>query len=155
LALKNARDLGFDATFLCLNWCTNRVTIELAGSAAEGLMGSVLYSPPGEGIVGFADADEYLKAKGSSIEEKGLLYGQGWWMMAIFFEGIRATAAAGNELTGENIRAAFESMQDFDTGGVTMPISFSATDHRGMTSMRIYRVEAGSWQQATGFRTAL
>lgn len=154
LALKNAAALGFEPTFICLNWCTNRVTTELAGEAAEGLLGSVLYSPPGEGVVGFEAADVYLQRKGSSMEEKGLLYGQGWWMMAIFFEGIRSTVAAGNELTGENIRAAFESMQDFDTGGVTLPISFSPTDHRGMRSMRIYRVDGGKWRPETDFRSA-
>ena len=152
LALKNAADLGYDPTFFCLNWCTNRVTTELAGEAAEGMLGSVLYSPPGEGVVGFDAADAYLQAKGSSMEEKGLLYGQGWWMMAIFFEGIRDTVAAGEELTGENIRRSLESMQGFDTGGVTLPISFSPDDHHGMRSMRIYRVEDGKWQPLSDFR---
>ena len=154
LALKNAASMGFDATFICLNWCTNRVLTELAGEAAEGVLGSVLYSPPGEGVVGFEDADAFLRAKGSSMEEKGLLYGQGWWMMAIFFEGIRDTLRAGEELTGDNIRRALERMENFDTGGVTLPISFSESDHHGMRSMRIYRVEGGKWQPASGFREA-
>lgn len=154
LALKNAAAMEFDATFFCLNWCTNRVLTELAGEAAEGVMGSVLYSPPGDGVVGFADADAFLVAQGSSIEEKGLLYGQGWWMMAIFFEGIRGAVLTGEELTGDNIRRSFERMKNFDTGGVTMPISFSETDHRGMRSMRLYKVEGGDWRPASGFREA-
>ena len=154
LALRNAADLGYAPTFFCLNWCTNRVLAELAGEAAENVLGSVLYSPPGEGVVGFEAADEFLRARGSSMEEKGLLYGQGWWMMAIFFEGIRNTVAAGEELTGENIRRAFESIKDLDTGGVTLPISFSATDHRGMRSMRIYQVRNGKWEPVSDFRAA-
>ena len=57
VALKNAQDLGHELTFICLNWCTNELLWELAGEAAEGVLGSVIYSPPGEGIDGLAEAD--------------------------------------------------------------------------------------------------
>jgi len=154
VALRNARDLGLEATYFCLNWCTNEVLTQLAGPAAEGLVGSVLYSPPGEGVDGLDAAAEYLAAKGASIEEKGLLFGQGWTMMAIMLEGIRRTVAAGEELSGENIRAALESIQDFETGGVTPPITFGPDDHRGMRGMRLFRVESGAWRQLTDFREA-
>ena len=155
LALRNANSMGFEPKFFCLNWCTNGVLNELAGDAAEGVYGSVLFSPPGEGVVGLDAADAFLKAKGSSMEEKGLLYGQGWWMMAIFIEGIRGTVAAGEELTGENIKSALESIRDLDTGGVTQPISFSQTNHRGMRSMRIYEVRDGKWEPVSGFLSAV
>ncbi|HVR28204.1 MAG TPA: ABC transporter substrate-binding protein [Thermoanaerobaculia bacterium] len=154
VALKNARDLGLEATYFCLNWCTNEVLTRLAGGAAEGVIGSVLYSPPGEGVSGLDAAAEYLSAKGGSIEQKGLLFGQGWTMMSIMLEGVRRTVAAGQELTGENIKAALESIQGFETGGVTPPITFGPDDHRGMRGMRLYRVEGGVWRQLTDFREA-
>ncbi len=153
VAIRNARDLGFEPSFFCLNWCTNEVLTELAGDAAEGVMGSVSYSLPGEGIDGLDAAVAFLEAKGSSIEEKGLLYGQGWTMMSVMFEGIRRTVAAGQELSGANIKAAYESMRDFETGGVTEPITFSAEEHYSMRSMRIYKVESGKWQQMTDLRS--
>ncbi len=151
LALRNAASMGYEPKFFCLNWCTNGVLTELAGEDAEGVYGSVLYSPPGEGVVGLDAADAFLRAQGSSMEEKGLLYGQGWWMMAVFIEGIRETVAAGEELSGENIRQALESIRDFDTGGVTQPISFSQTNHRAMRSMRIYEVRDGKWAPVSDF----
>jgi branched-chain amino acid transport system substrate-binding protein len=154
VAMKNAKDLGLQATFFCLNWCTNEVMTQLAGPAAEGLVGSVLFSPPGEGVTGLDEADAYLRQKGSSLEQKGLLYGQGWVMMRIMLEGVRRAVAAGGELTGENIRGSIESIRDFDTGGVTPPITFGPDDHRGMRGMRLYRVEGGKWAPLTGIREA-
>ncbi|HVS14309.1 MAG TPA: ABC transporter substrate-binding protein [Thermoanaerobaculia bacterium] len=153
VALKNARALGLDLTFVCLNWCTNEVLVELAGPAAEGMVGSVIFAPPGEGVVGLADADAYLETQGSSIEEKGLLYGQGWWVMAFMTEGIRR-AAAGGEVTGESIKAALETLDGFETGGVTAPVTYTPTDHRGIKGMRLFQVEGGTWAPLTGIRTA-
>ena len=153
MALKNARDLGLDASFFCLNWCTNRVLTDLAGGAAEGVVGAVSFSPPGEGVSGLDDAAAFLASKGGSIEEGGLLYGQGWTMMRVMLEGVRRTLAAGQELTGPNIKASLESIRDFDTGGVTAPISFAPDSHRGMRSMRLFQVQDGAWTQLTDFRS--
>ena len=154
VALKNAHDLGLDATFFCLNWCTNLVTTRLAGPAAEGLIGSMLFSPPGDGVTGLDDAAAYLTEHGSSLEEKGILFGQGWTMMKIMLEGVRRTVADGKELTGENIKASLESIRDFDTGGVTPPITFGPDDHHGMRGMRLYQIEGGKWTPMTDVREA-
>lgn len=153
VALKNAHDLGLDLTFACLNWCTNEVLVELAGPAAEGVLGSILFAPPGEGVQGLEAAATFLAAKGSSIEEQGLLYGQGWWTMGIMAEAIRRAAQAG-PVTGEAIKAAFETFESFETGGVTAPVTFTPQDHRGVKGMRIFRVEGGRFVPLTGLRTA-
>jgi branched-chain amino acid transport system substrate-binding protein len=153
VALGNARDLGLELDFVCLNWCTTAVLVELGGEAADGVYGSVIFAPPGEGVEGLADADAYLRTKGSSIEEKGLLYGQGWWVMAFMTEGIRRAAATG-EVTGESIRAALETLDGLETGGVTSPVTYTATDHRGIKGMRIFQVQGGKWVPVTEIRTA-
>lgn len=154
VVLKNARTLGLDLQFFCLNWATNEVLTELAGEAAEGVIGSVPFSPPGEDVAGLDAAAEFLSSKGSSLQEKGLLYGQGWWTMAMMVEGIRGVVARGEELSGENIKASLESLRDFSTGGVTVPISFTPEDHRGSKGMRLFQVEGGKWVPLTDFRTA-
>ena len=154
VALKNAADLGLKASFYCLNWCTNEVTTQLAGPAAEGLVGSVLFSPRHEGATGLDEAEAYLGEHGSSLEEKGLLYGQGWTMARIMLEGVRRAVAEGKELNGENIKASIESLQNFDTGGVTPPITFGPNDHHGMRGMRMYKVQGGKWTPLTEVREA-
>ena len=154
VAMKNASDLGLKATFFCLNWCSNEVLTQLAGPAAEGLIGSVLFSPHHEGVTGLDDAEAYLTAQGSSLEQKGLLYGQGWTMMRVMLEGVRRAVSEGKELNGENIKASIESMQNFETGGVTPPITFGANDHHGMRGMRMYKVQGGKWTPLTEVREA-
>jgi branched-chain amino acid transport system substrate-binding protein len=58
------------------------------------------------------------------------------------------------DLTGENIKASLEGIQNFDTGGVTPPITFSSTDHHGMRGMRMYKVEGEKWVPMTEVREA-
>lgn len=154
LLLKDAASQGFDAQFICLNWCADEILVNLAGAAAEGVVGAIPFTPPTSPVSGHEDADAFLKSKGSSLEAKGLHYTQGWWTMATMVEGIRRVVAAGNEVNGENIRAALESISNFDTGGVTSPISFSSTSHRGNSSLRLFTVEGGKWVNPSEFISA-
>ncbi len=151
VALRNASDLGLDLRFACLNWCSNSVLTDLAGAAAEGVAGSILFAPPGPDITGLDDADTFLRSKGSSLAEEGLLYGQGWMTMHLMAEGIRRAAASG-ELSGQAIKSALESLREFDTGGVTAPVTFTDTNHRGTNAMRIFRVHNGAWEPLTTVR---
>ncbi len=151
VALKNARDLGLDLGFACLNWCTNEVLTELAAEAADGALGSIIYSPPGEGITGLDDADAFLKNDGSSMAEKGLLFGQGWKTMELMMEGVKRAAASGT-VDGKSVKEALETIRDLDTGGVSAPVSFSPTDHRGIKGMRIFQVSGGQWSPLTDIR---
>ncbi len=151
-ALRNADDLGLDLRFACLNWCSNEVLTSLAGSAAQGVLGSVIYSPPITGVEGLADAQAYLDGRGESLREKGLLFVQGWWTMGIMAEGIERAAATGEPVTGQAIKAALETLDGFETGGVTAPVSYSSSDHRGIKGMRIFSVNDATWEPATDLR---
>lgn len=153
IAVKNARDLGLDLRFACLNYCSNEVLVDLAGDAAEGVLASIIYSPPGEGIDGLNEAAEYLASKGGSIDEEGLLYGQGWTVASLVTEAIERAAASG-EVTGDSIFAAFETFDGWDTGGVTAPVTYTSTDHRGVKGMRIYEIREGKFQPVTEMRIA-
>lgn len=154
VAVRNARSLGLDLTILCLNWCANALLVELAGDAAEGVVGGMPYPPPSVDAPGLTDLKAYLESKGESVGSKTTAYTQGWFTFEIFAEGMRRVFAAGEALTGDNIRTALETITDFDTGGVTVPISFSPEDHRGANGMRIFRVADGQWTPISGFMTA-
>ena len=151
VALANARSLGLDVTFFCLNWCSNAQVIRLAGEAAEGLMGTMPYAPLSVDVPGTRVIREYLESRGESPEGKTNAYTQGWWTFAAFAEGMRRVLAAGGELTGANIKAALETFADYDVGGVTAPVTFTPTDHRGSKGLRIFRVEGGAWAPFTDF----
>ena len=149
--MQNARSLGLDATLICLNWCSNRQLVQLAGDAAEGMMGTMPYAPLGFDVPGTRVIREYLEARGESIEGKTNAYTQAWWTFAVFAEAMRQVLAAGDELTGANIRAALETFSDFDMQGVTVPITFTPSDHLGAKGLRIFRVEDGEWVPMTEF----
>ena len=151
VALQNAGSLGLDATFICLNWCANAQLIQLAGETAEGVMGTIPYAPLGVDVPGTRVIREYLEGKGESIEGKTNAYTQAWWTFSIFAEAMRQVLAAGRELTGPNIKAALEAFTDLDMGDVTVPITFTPSDHRGARGLRIFRVEGGEWVPITEF----
>ena len=151
VALQNAASLRLDATFICLNWCANELLVRLAGDAAEGALGTIPYAPLSVDVPGTRVIHEYLEAKGESAEGKTNAYTQGWWTFAVFAEAMRQVVAAGDELTGANIKAALETFTDFDMRGVTVPLTFTPTDHLGSKALRIFRVEGGEWVPATEF----
>ena len=152
LALRNARSLGLDVTFICLNWCANELLIDLAPQAAEGLLGSMPFAPISQDVEGPREIRDYLESEGTSVAEVSNAFTQGWWTMAVMAEGIRRTVQAGLELTGPNIKASLETLDAWDTGGVSVPITFTADDHRGSKGLRLYVVENGAWRPVTEFR---
>ena len=151
VAIQNARSLGLDPTFICLNWCANAQLVDLAGEGAEGVMGTIPYAPLSVDVPGTRVIREYLEAKGEPIEGKTNAYTQAWWTFSVFAEAMRQVLAGGQELSGANIKAALETFTDLDMGGVTVPISFTPTDHLGARGVRIFRVEGGEWVPLTEF----
>lgn len=152
--LKDAQSQGFDAQFICLNWCADEILVNLAGDAAEGVMGAIPFAPPSSPVAGHNDAKAFVEGKGSTLEKESLHYTQGWWTMATMVEGIRRVLQEGKEVNGENIRTALEGMQNFSTGDVTSTISFSTTSHKGNKALKLYQVENGKWVQVSDFISA-
>ena len=154
VALRNARGLGVDATFVCLNWCANALLWRLAGDAAEGVVGAIPWAPLTDDVPGVRDIRAYLESEEEDYREKTNAYTQGWWTMGVFAEGIRRVLDAGDELTGENIRLAMETIDGLDTGGAGPPLTFTPSDHRGSKGLRLFRAEDGMWSPLTEFLDA-
>ncbi len=152
LAVRNARSLGMDVRFLCLNWCANRLLIDLAPEESEGVIGSMPFAPVVSDLAGTHDIQAFLEEKGEVVEEKSNALTQGWWTMAVMAEGIGWVIEAGQEVTGANIKSALEGLSEMDMGGVTVPITFTPEDHRGAKGVRLFRVERGVWSPITYFR---
>ena len=152
LAIRNARSLGLDVTFVCLNWCSNRLLISLAPNASQGVVGSMPFAPVTADVDGTREIRAALESQGASVREKSNALTQGWWTMAVLVEGIRRVIRSGQDVTGANIKAALEGLTEWETGGVTVPITFTPDDHRGAKGVRLFRVEDGDWQVLTDFR---
>ncbi len=151
LALGGAKGLGLKAQFVCLNWCANELLIKLAGADAEGVVGTIPFSPSGPGA---ELALSYAKANGIDFGGADSSFVQGWTALSILVAGMEKTVKDGKPLTGENIKASLETLANFDTGGVTQPITFTATDHAGSKALRVFQVKGGKWEPLTEFMTA-
>jgi len=146
-AAQVAKDLkaqGLDMKIVCLNWCSDELFITTAGAeAADGTMMITSVSPPVTDKPGNADPAGFLESKGSTLEEKGLHYLQGWYTMHVMAEGIGAAIANGDDPTGPAIREALETMGPIDTGDVMGTPEFSKDSHRGSNSAGVYEVADG------------
>ena len=142
---KDIKAQGLDMKIVCLNWCADEQFIDTAGDAAEGHILLQPFAPITADQPGHEDIQSFLEGEGSSLEEKGLHYAQGWYTMHVMAEGIRAALENGDELSGPAIKEALETMGPIDTGGVVGAgeVEFSADSHRGSTGTGIYQAEGG------------
>jgi branched-chain amino acid transport system substrate-binding protein len=141
-----ARDLAaqkLGMKIVCLNWCSDELFIKLAGPAAEGHIMVQPFAPPAVAKPGHEAVRAYAAAKGLDLDAKGLHFVQGWYTMHVMARGIDKVLADGKELDGPNLRAALETLEPVDTGGVIGPVRFSAESHRGATASGVYKVEGG------------
>jgi branched-chain amino acid transport system substrate-binding protein len=143
---KDIKAQGLNMKIVCLNWCADELFIKTAGAEnAEGHIAIQPFAPPSANKPGHAALAEYLTSKGSTLQDKGLHYVQGWYTMDVMAKGLEKALAGGGELTGDSIRKSLETMDPIDTGGVvgTGQVKFSAESHRGSTGSGIYQVKGG------------
>ncbi|RPF46939.1 amino acid/amide ABC transporter substrate-binding protein (HAAT family) [Thermodesulfitimonas autotrophica] len=144
--LKDAKKNGLSTRFIGLNWAADEKVIKLAGPAAEGYIGVIPFAFPYEKVPGMAVIQEYLTAKGQKLEEKNQKFIQGWTSAMIMTEGIKR---AGDKVTGEAIKAGLENLANFDTGGLSAPVTFTAQSHRGSEKVRLAEVKNGRFEYLT------
>ena len=147
-AAQVAKDIvaqGLDMKIVCLNWCADEQFIETAGDAAEGHVLIQPFAPGSADLEGHAVIEEFLQGEGSSLEEEGLHYVQGWYTMHLMAEGIAHALEEGDELSGTAIKESLETMGAIDTGGVVGAgeVEFSEDSHRGSTGTGVYVAEGG------------
>jgi branched-chain amino acid transport system substrate-binding protein len=70
----------------------------------------------------------------------------GYVSAQVVAEGLRR---AGDNLTPDGITKAMEQISAFDTGGITGPISFSATSHLGLSSAEVIGTSARKFAPVT------
>jgi branched-chain amino acid transport system substrate-binding protein len=142
--VQNIQNQGSDVQVVCLNWCTGEGFTELAGDAAEGVVGVHPFLPPTADAEGLSTISEYLESQGGSLEDTDIFYVQGWYTMHAMAEAIAQVVESGEEVTGSAIREMLETMEPVETG-VSEPIDFTADSHRGMEGSNLFRVEDGQY----------
>lgn len=151
VALKGARQMRLPARLIGLNWCVDEKVVALAGEAAEGYLGVAPFLFTDAELPGIREIVSYNRAKGIGTEGYILRYLQGWTTAKVMLEGVRR---AGSDLSGTGIRRGLESIREFDTGGITAPITFTPADHVGSKKLKLVAVRGGRWQVISDFVSA-
>ncbi len=146
--LKDARKLGIKTKFIALNWAIDEKLPKIAGEAAEGLIGCIPFALWTDDVPGIRLAKKVNEKYHPNIKYRTVRYIQGFAAMYVMTEALRR---AGNNLTGPGVKEAFETIRNFDTGGLTGPITFTKESHKGANSLRLYMVKKGKLIPITGY----
>ena len=139
VVVKDAAKLNLRTKIISNVWGFDENIIKLAGDAGnERIYGMAPFAFWGEDVPGMKAAMEAAK-KSSPDASYTVRYIQGWTAMMVMWEGLKLADKAG-QLNGPGLRAALETLENFDTGGLTAPVSFTPTDHRPNTALRIFKM---------------
>jgi branched-chain amino acid transport system substrate-binding protein len=135
--ISQAKGLGLKTKFMGTFWSMDLNLVEKMGPEADGFMGVMPYryyfdkegkSPTME------------KIRSLRPEYQQVAYTQGFLTAMLFTEAAKRTMAAGKPLTGANMKAALNSIKNFDTGGIMgIPITIQGNS---IPVGRVYRYDA-------------
>ena len=136
--IKDAKKLGLKTKFFCNIWGADETTPKLAAGAEEGVLvmaGSPVY---GDKVPGMKQLMEITKNQPQVMH-----YIRGYTSMMVLTEALKRADKKG-KITGESVKAALESLKDFDTQGLTpSKITFTAADHRPHTTVNVMEFQKG------------
>ena len=149
--LKDAKKLGLKTKFICLNWAMNSLFAKLAGDAAEGVYWTCPFALwtdtnlPGVRLMRKVSLTYHPKKKNRIV-----CYTQGFAAMYVMAEALKRAIKMG-DISGPGVKKALESLRNFDTGGLTGPITFTPKSHKGSVSLRIYQFRNGKFVPVSGY----
>ncbi len=141
LVLKGAKALGLATKFGSNPYGFSEQLPLVAKEAAEGVTGVMPQVPYGTPVPGMKALIDFNKANHGG-EAHDALYVRGWTSAMVWVEALKRADKAG-KLTGEGVRAALETFKDFDLGGLTSPVTWTATDHRPSTTTAVFIIKGG------------
>jgi branched-chain amino acid transport system substrate-binding protein len=155
VALKNAKKMGLldKIQFVAAIYDTGKPYVKAAGETSEGLLGVFGCALTNEtnlpGIKTMTEVFKKYHTPKTEIEDE-FSYIVGWLISDTTIEATkRAIEKVGYEnMTNKDVKAAMESIKNYDNGGITHPLSFGpgSEGRRGNKHARLCRVVNGSWK---------
>ncbi len=144
--IKQMRESGMSATPMGTIWSMDKTTVDAMGATAQGWMGVMpyRYSYDTKDAPTMQIIKEFTAKVRPTMNYVPLFYTHGWLVGMIFAEVLERCLKAGKTLTGMNMKAALESINNWDTGGVTGLLA-SLKGHQ-IASGRVYAYDSGTKQ---------
>ena len=147
--LRDAKKLGLTTKFGSNPYGFSEALPAVAKESAEGVTGVMPHVPFGENVPGMKKIVDFHQ-KHHPGDTHDALYVRGWSYVLVWSEALKR-ADKNKALTGEGVRAAFETLRDFDLGGLTSNVTYTPTDHRPSTKTPIYMVRGGKLVKVAEF----
>jgi branched-chain amino acid transport system substrate-binding protein len=146
--LDAGQKVGLDVPMVANFNTAEQLLIELAGDIPiiKNITGVAFYATQAEDVPGIK---EIMKVGRQYGVEKNKLYEQwyamGWTDAMVLVEGLKR---AGDNLSGEKLKEAIETIKDLDTGGITAPLSYGPAQHTGGAQIKYTKVnlQKGFWE---------
>lgn len=137
--MNQAKQLGLKTKFMGTFWSMDNSIWEKVGEVADGFMGVMPYRY-------YFDTDGKSpmldKIRALHPQYQSTAYLQGFLTAMLFVESARRTLEAKKELTAANLKAALNSIKDFDTGGlIGVPITIAGNS---IPVGRVYQFSAAA-----------
>jgi branched-chain amino acid transport system substrate-binding protein len=139
VVLKDSVKLGLKTTYVVNNYGFDERTPSLAGEAAEGVIGIADVAFWGDDVPGMKILMDFHKEHHPNDTHYSP-YMRGWLWVIVAVEALKRS---GDNLTGERVKKALESLRDFDTWGLSQPFTYTAEDHRPTTKAKLYIIKGG------------
>lgn len=137
--MSQAKQLGLKTKFMGTFWSMDNSIWARVGEPADGFMGVMPYRYYYDEA---PDAPMLQKIRAMRPEYQSTAYMQGFLTAMLFCESAKRALAAGQELTAPNLKAALNTLKDFDTGGIIgVPITLSGNT---IPVGRVYRYDAAA-----------
>jgi len=150
--IRDAKKYRLTAMMLGDYYSCDQDIIKAAGSGAKNYMGSHTFNSWYDDTPAMAELrDITMRYEPRSPKTRNRYYIQGWVMSTILAEGIKR---AGKGLTPKSMIKAMESLRDFDTNGLSGPITYTPTNHKAGEYSRLFKadVEKGRMVPISGWR---
>ncbi len=134
--ITQAKKMGMKSQFMGTFWTMDNSMVMKMGEAAEGFMGVMpfRYYYDTEGKAPMLEKIRQLRP-----EYQSTAYMQGFLTAMLMTEAAKRTLDAGKPLNGDNLKAALNSIKNYDTGGIIgTPITISGNS---IPVGRIYRAD--------------
>jgi len=143
IILKDARKLGLKTKFGSNPYGYSEALALVAKDNANGATGVMPNPPYGTNVPGMKKILDFNKGKDISSPPRDAVYVRGWASMLVITEALKRADKAG-QLNGEGIKKAFETLSNFDMGGLACNVTYTASDHRPCTTTPIYEIKNGT-----------
>ena len=137
---RSAKRLGyFPVTFGSFHIFGDEVA-EAGERLAKNVYGAGAFGTWYDDNKGVTELKKWTSKYSPKMDTPNRYYIKAWITGKITHEGIRR---AGKDLSNESFVNALETIKNMDMGGLTGPISYSPTDHKGNSDARMYKAESG------------